>query len=191
MNPIVSGFRRIGQFSGRDSRRLFWPYAAVVLAAGVVAVVIIMSVQIQALTADMQAFAVEHPDRVTTTIAPDEYSVSVSSGDPAFAPDASGIVAGLGAVVGMLILLMGAAVVRRLHDTGRSGLWALPAPIFLVIGLTLFTRVLASFAGPEPDMALFGLLFANNMAYLLSLGVLLVLLLQRGPAEPNRFGPPT
>lgn len=190
MNPILAGFRRLGRFSGRDSRAAFWPYAGLVLAAGFVAICIAMTFQMQALMVEMQAFATQHPDRVTTEVGPDGYSMSVSSGDPDLAPDISGAALGMSVVCGALIVLLAAAIVRRLHDTGRSGLWALPTATFLTISLIMMPRMTASFTGPEPDMRLFGLLFANNAAYVLSLGVLVILLILPSRDGANRFGPP-
>lgn len=191
MNPILAGFHRLGRFSGRDSRAVFWPYAGLVLAAGFVTICIVMMLQMQALVGEIQAFAAQHPGRVTTEVGPNSYSMSVSSGDPAFAPDMSGMALGMGAVSGVLIVLLAAAVARRLHDTGRSGLWALPTAIFLMIALIMMPRLTASFSGPEPDMRLFGLLFANNAAYIFSLCVLIILLILPSRVGANRFGPPT
>ena len=191
MNPILAGFRRLGRFSGRDSRAVFWPYAGLVLAVGFVTICIVMMFQMQALVVEMQAFAAQHPGRVTTEVGLNSYSMSVSSGDPAFVPDMSGMALGMGAVSGVLVVLLAAAVARRLHDTGRSGLWALPTPIFLMIALIMMPRLMMSFSGPEPDMRLFGLLFANNAAYIFSLGMLIILLILPSRVGANRFGPPT
>ena len=42
----------------------------------------------------------------------------------------------------------------------------------------------------DPDLGLFALLFANNLIYIASLVLLVVLLTGRGTAGDNRFGPP-
>lgn len=191
MNPIVRGFRNLSRFSGRDGRGEFWPYAGLIIALGFAAIFVVMVGQTQALMTDMQTFAAAHPERVTTEVGSSGYSMSISAGDPAFVPDMDGAFMGIGAVVAVMIGLLSAAVARRLHDTGRSGLWAVPAPVFLICALVLMPRLMATFTGPAPDLTLFGLLFANNMAYLVSLGGLVVLLILPGKPGPNRFGPPT
>lgn len=189
MQPILSGFRRLGQFSGRDSRAIFWPYAGLVLGVGVLAIIVVIMAWMPSFIAETQAFATQHPDRVTTQVGPGSYTVTITPGDPPFLPDNRGVMLGISLVVVALVVLLAAAVTRRLHDTGRSGLWGLPTPIFLLISLTLMPGLMSSFVGPDPDMRLFGLLFANNAAYILSLGLLLLFLVLPGRPGPNRFGP--
>ena len=87
-----------------------------------------------------------------------------------------------------LILLLAAAVVRRLHDRGLSGAWGLlPLPF---LGFAFFAMHRASLAVPtgEPD-SLFGTAFASGVLYNISLIVLIVLLAGRGDETENRFGP--
>jgi hypothetical protein len=40
-------------------------------------------------------------------------------------------------------------------------------------------------------LKVFGLMFANNMIYLASLGLLIFLLTRPGQPDENRFGPPS
>lgn len=93
------------------------------------------------------------------------------------------------AVIGWLLLLAllcpsVALAVRRLHDSGRSGWWALLAAPANV--LDLFHDF---YAGPplEPEMAA-PLADLAGLAGLASLG-LLVLLLWNDDPGPNRYGP--
>jgi uncharacterized membrane protein YhaH (DUF805 family) len=85
---------------------------------------------------------------------------------------------------------LAAAVTRRLHDTGRAGWWGLPPLIFLIAGLALFPRMMATMMqSDEAAMGPFFLLFANNVLYMASLVGLIILLALRGTAGPNRYGP--
>jgi uncharacterized membrane protein YhaH (DUF805 family) len=93
------------------------------------------------------------------------------------------------------VLLLAAAVVRRLHDRAKSGfLGLLPLP-FLAAGMILmpiaFDRFGASMSGknPEPDVSLIFWLFANNLLFLGGLVILIVELASSGTRGPNRFGP--
>lgn len=62
--------------------------------------------------------------------------------------------------------------------------------VFLGIGLTLFPSLFQRLmAGDESAMSLFLPLFANNMAYLASLGLLVFLLCRDSKPDANRYGP--
>jgi uncharacterized membrane protein YhaH (DUF805 family) len=93
----------------------------------------------------------------------------------------------------VVVALLAAAVTRRLHDSGRRGFWGLPPVIFLAVGLSLFPRIFQNMLSGQmtPDtLKVFGLMFANNMLYLASLGLLVFLLVRPGQLSENRFGPP-
>jgi uncharacterized membrane protein YhaH (DUF805 family) len=93
----------------------------------------------------------------------------------------------------LAVLLLAAAVTRRLHDRGRRGWWGLAPLPFLVVGMTVFPRLFKTTLAGEmtPDsMRLFGLMFANNLLYLGSLGLLIFLLAGASQPNANRFGPP-
>lgn len=85
--------------------------------------------------------------------------------------------------------LLAAAVSRRLHDSGRRAYWGmLPLP-FLLTAMILMPAMVGSFLTSEqPDMGLFGLMFLNNVVYLLMLGGLVTLLVAPGDTGENRFG---
>jgi uncharacterized membrane protein YhaH (DUF805 family) len=90
----------------------------------------------------------------------------------------------------LFVVMLAASVVRRLHDTGRSGLWGLMPVPFLAIGIAAFARIRSSFHSAEDLLdAYFPLLMANNFAYLALLGLLIYLLARPGSRGPNRFGP--
>ncbi|WP_373997368.1 DUF805 domain-containing protein [Brevundimonas intermedia] len=154
---------KLGDFAGRDGRRLFWPYAILVFLLAFIGIAVAMNLAMMGLltgTADM--------------------------------PNIPLMIGGVGGVVLAAAALLAAAVTRRLHDTGRPGYWGLPPVVFLLIGLTLFpvlmNRVLND---ANPPMALFFGLFLNNLLYIASLIGLVVLLLLDGAKTANRYGSPS
>jgi uncharacterized membrane protein YhaH (DUF805 family) len=189
-NPIIRGFRSIARFSGRDSRGQFWPYAGVVLALVFLGFGMVMSLVMNAMFAEMQAFAVAHPEAATVQSSPDSYSISVDASHPeAPMPDLGPFFAVMAAMVLTAVSLLAAAVSRRLHDSGRRAFWGLMPVLFLAIALVVFPAMMNDFiANPEPDMRLFFAALVNNMLYLASLGGLIFLLCMRGTAGSNRFG---
>lgn len=189
-NPIIRGFSNLTRFSGRDRRVQFWPYAAVVLVLAFVAIGIGMGAVIGEVFRDMQAFAAAHPEATTVHSSPGSYSISVDASHPeAPIPDLTGFSITLGGCVIGAILLLAAAVARRLHDSGRSALWGLLPVPFLLFGIGFFPVLTQSMmAAEEPDLGLFFLLFANNMIYIGALGILVVLLCLGTARGANRYG---
>lgn len=140
------------------------------------------------------AFAEAHPERVSTRSGPGYYSIDVDGPMP---PD---MMVGelrwfmlLVVVVGILsIALLAAAVVRRLHDSGRRGWWGLLPLPFFAIGMTAMVAIFGRTGLPsgEPELMPFALLFGNNVLYLAALAMLVVQLCRPSDPRANRFGPP-
>jgi len=197
MNEFIdsarNGFTGLLRFSGRDSARRFWPYVAVVMALFFFAAFATMAPIMAGTFARMQAFAAEHPDQATVTRGPGSYSIEVHGNHPELMPDVTPFFTAMQVGSALAVLLLAAAVTRRLHDRGRRGWWGLPPVVFLAVGLTLFPRFFRSTLTGEmtaESMKMFGLIFANNMLYLASLGLLILLLAGASQAGENRFGPP-
>ncbi len=146
----------------------------------------------------MNAFAAQHPNRVTVTSGPGQYHMQIDGPvPPELIMGDMGWFVGATAITGLLaIVLLAAAVVRRLHDSGRGGWWgALPLP-FLVIGLVVMLHVFGTMGriaepGFVPPFLPFVVLFANNMLYLGMLALLIVQLCRPSDPNANRFGLPT
>lgn len=189
-NPIIRGFSKLTQFAGRDTRGEFWPYAGVVIALSFILNAMLMSWIMNQVFADFQTYAAAHPESVTTTVSPGSYSVSVNgaaAGAPM--PDFTPFFGGMIVFILLNVGLLAAAVSRRLHDCNKSALWG-PAPVpfllFGVIGMRLLMGPMTT--GGTPDFSLFGLLFINNVIYMVALVTLIVMLAQRSTPGPNRFG---
>jgi uncharacterized membrane protein YhaH (DUF805 family) len=96
----------------------------------------------------------------------------------------------LSAIVALALLLpQFAAVVRRLHDTGRSGWWLLGFYGYVFAAVILFLATFGMTARPQFD-GLSGILVAvlglGGLAYLIWLFVLTLL---DGTNGPNEYGP--
>ncbi|WP_404714261.1 DUF805 domain-containing protein [Sphingomonas sp. MMS24-J13] len=136
----------------------------------------------------MQQFAAQHPDQATVTSGPGQYSISIQGPHPEFMP-AGSMLRFLAVTFGLAITLYAAAVVRRLHDRGKSGFWGLMPIPFVVYSTVQMPRLFASIGiGSQPDMAVFFSIFLSNLFYIISTVWLIVLL--AGPSDPlpNRYG---
>jgi uncharacterized membrane protein YhaH (DUF805 family) len=179
------------RFSGRESRALFWPYALAVIALDVVAMFVLIVPAIGDILARMQRFAVVHPDQATIDSGPGHYSITIDGYHPELMPDVSFLSAGVAVLALASIVLLAAAVTRRLHDCRRPGWWGLIPLPFLALATLMMPRFFAGFdAGHLPDMRLFMAMFFNNLLYLGAVALLTILLAGDGSNGPNRFGTP-
>jgi uncharacterized membrane protein YhaH (DUF805 family) len=138
----------------------------------------------------MQRFAEEHPDQATVEQGPGSYSITIHGHHPELMPDFSRMMSLI--VVGfvVIIFLLAAAVVRRLHDRGKSGAWGLMPIPFIVFASVAMPMLFNQFSqGGTPDLSLFFALFFNNMLYLASLVFLIVLLCGASAKGENHYGP--
>ena len=173
---ILGHFTRLFDFQGRENRARFWPYAAlafiIIMIAGMAIFVPMMVRSMHA----MQEFAAQHPEQATVTSGPGQYSISIDGNHPEFMP-AGPMALYLGVTFGLAILLYAAAVVRRLHDRGKSGLWGLMPLPFILYSSIQMPRVFASTGtAAQPDMTLFFSIFLSNLLYIIALIWLIVLL---------------
>lgn len=78
------------------------------------------------------------------------------------------------------------AAVRRLHDSGRPGMWMVP--FFAVTTLITLLALIALFSGAWALAFLVG--YLGGFIQLIVGLVVLFFLVRRGDAGPNRYGPP-
>ena len=187
---IPYNLRRLVDFSGRQTRAMFWPYVGVLYLAMTLASFIAMIPPIFDMVARMQQFAREHPDQVTEVRTATSYSMTINGNHPELMPDFEGFMLAMAAITAIFYALIAAAVVRRLHDRDRAG-WSglLPLP-FLFGGFIGLQSFFAGGALETPDLTAFFMLFVNNLIYLATLIYLVVLLAKSGTPGANRYGPP-
>lgn len=166
--------RNLTNFSGRDGRAVFWPYAASVFVISFAMMSIVMMPQMLTSMMRIDAASQGTPAQISDVF-PNVGLMSFS----------------LGLVAVGFVAFGGAAIARRLHDRDKSAFWGLVPFGFLMLGLVLFPQLFNQFLTGEPDMGLFFLMFTNNVAYLGSLALLVVQLASPGTAGANRYGPPS
>jgi uncharacterized membrane protein YhaH (DUF805 family) len=186
---------RLVQFSGRERRRLFWPYAGCVFLLSVAAMNLALTPLLFGEMARLQRFAATHPNQVTVIQGDGGYTVHIHGQHPEFMPDFRGDLVVVAWTTVAVAALLAAAAARRLHDVGRTALWGLTPLPFLAFGFVAFSRLLDQIAaGPVNAgtfMPAFLALFANNVVYLIALLHLVIQLARSGAAGANRHGPPT
>jgi uncharacterized membrane protein YhaH (DUF805 family) len=181
-------FKKLADFKGREDRASFWPYAALVLGICVVGMFAVMIPAMAMSMRKMQQFAADHPDQVNVVSVPGQYSMTIQGNHPELGPDFSLMFAIVGIVILVTVLLYAAAVVRRLHDRGMSGLWGLMPVPFLVYSCIQMPRFSSSVGvGSQPDLTIFFSIFVSNMFYLAALVTLIVLLAGASNPDRNRF----
>lgn len=190
IREIGYNLRHLADFRGRQGRGWFWPYAAFVLLVVMAISTVIGGPMLRATMAPLEAWARAHPDDVTVTVTPgggEQFTMAVDGVHPMPMPDFGPFIALIAVLCLVAIVLLAAAVTRRLHDRGRSGLWGLLPLPFLAFSMT---RMSALFAQFPPEPAAFLTVLVSNLLYLVALSALCVLLAQRGDAGPNRHGQP-
>lgn len=179
---LTEHFKKLFDFRGREDCASFWPYAAVAFIITMVAGMIIFVPEMSRSMHAMQDFAALHPDQATVTSGPGSYSISVQGNHPEFM-SAGSMALFLAVTFGLAILLYAAAVVRRLHDRGKSGFWGLMPLPFILYSSVQMPRMFASIGGAtQPDISLFFSIFLSNLFYIITLIWLIVML--AGSSKP-------
>ncbi len=179
-------------FKGRATRSQFWPYVAFVFFLSFAGMGAIMLPEMAASMEQMQQFSKDHPEQATVRQGPGHYSITIHGYHPELMPDFNRVVSLTFIGVAAIILLLAAAVARRLHDRGKSGAWGLMPLPFLGFASALMPMLFAQIGQGEPDpssfMGWFFALFINNLLYLVSLVFLVVLLCGASTKGENRYG---
>ena len=88
-----------------------------------------------------------------------------------------------------IVVLIAAAVTRRLHDRNRRGFWGLMPLPFTAFGIASMPIMLPGVWHHTLSVVWWAALILQNLLYYASLILLIVMLAGRDSAEPNRFGP--
>ena len=196
MQALSLGFRNIATFSGRTPRRLFWPFAGVIFGAGYILFMIALFPAVGGVLMNASAGAMHNPREFQANedwvaVGNQVFVANAATEQAATLPPVlTAMLWSVLAFVAVLVLLLSSAVVRRLHDTGRSGWWGLLPLPFLFTGLGMMPLMMSLLeADSEGDVMAWATgLFVVNAIYILAVIALGVFLVQ--PSEPgaNRFG---
>lgn len=184
---VGHNLHRLSDFSGRDARATFWPWAIMLFLVDQIVSMALMAVPMSRMfTRAMQAVATvaDKPvdpaevetvvlDRMMTDLGADMQTIWLPS-----------------AVLSLAVVaLLAAAVVRRLHDRGKAGWWGLLPLPFLVASHAAAPAAVGMFMGRREPSGLEGLLLLPGWLFWIALAVLVVQLAGEGDSGPNRFGP--
>ncbi|MCB1474933.1 MAG: DUF805 domain-containing protein [Rhodobiaceae bacterium] len=183
---ISESLRNVANFSGRQSRDRFWPYALILFVVETAVMMMAFAPEFIASFQRIQQFAIDNPDKVTVQGGRGQQTVTVHGNYSELWPDFDYLVTVIAVVMGVFTVLYAAAVVRRLHDTGRSGFWGLLPLVFLPLPFYLVPRF---FSDSMPDLIWVLPLIVNNLLYVAALIFLIYLLTRDGVDGENRYGP--
>lgn len=145
-------FSALTQFSGRETRSEFWPWAGAVVGLTMVIMAFGMAISLNA---------------VFDTV-----------NDPSAVPGFSGVLISVGVAMLFAFVLLAAAVARRLRDAGWSPLWGLAPLPFVAFSAITFPRMMMNFGfDTEPDMDLFMAVFISNALYNAAMLFLIILMI--------------
>ncbi|HEV7692620.1 MAG TPA: DUF805 domain-containing protein [Hyphomonadaceae bacterium] len=190
VETLASSLRGLAQFSGRSSRSRFWPYALTITVVSMFALAAVMIPIFIEIFQKMLAYADAHPEQATVSRTSTSFSISIDGAPPEVMSAFGGVAPAIGLFTVVTVVLLAAAVSRRLHDAGSSALWGLAPLPFLAFSLTMFGKLFGQDVASGGWVGLFMLVFASNLLYLLALGNLVFRLCQRSQPGDNRFGPP-
>ncbi|HEY5713075.1 MAG TPA: DUF805 domain-containing protein [Allosphingosinicella sp.] len=170
-------------FSGRDSRAQFWPWAIFLFILSLIAQMAVFVPVMTDWMVRIQRYVIEHPE------GPPVGKPGMVEFPPEMLPDFSGMYVPMMIIKAAWILLMAASVLRRLHDCDRSLLWALAYLPFAAIGAIFGRSAYSAMTSGNAPGPLYSLLMVNNLLGFLVIVLLIILLASRGTPGPNRFGP--
>jgi len=172
------------RFSGRDARRTFWPYAILLFLLSTAAYMVLGIFIAADMVAKIERYVIAHPEGPKPPAPGQPPQIP-----PELMPDISGLAMPIMAMQIVFLLLLAAAVARRLHDRDRTGLWGLMPLPFIAIGMVNMQTAFAFATGALAPTPLQSILFATAPFIWVVLIALIVMLAGEGTKGPNRFGP--
>lgn len=138
MSEILASIRRgLGnarRFSGRDTRRQFWPYAIFLFLASTALTYVAMIPELmRMMTGIVELVERAQRDQIAGRAGPQAFP-------PELIPDFESTMIWSAVLTGIAIVLLAAAVTRRLHDRGWRGYWGLIPLPFTVLAVALAPR---------------------------------------------------
>ena len=183
---IRHNLARLARFEGRDSRRQFWPWAIFVFIVAYAAQIIAMLPWM----ADMFYRSIALSQTIGAQKIPDQAAANAQTETMIreTMSELGDLWLPMAAIELVTIVLLAAAVSRRLHDRGRRGWWGLLPVPFAAIALFNAPRAGDLMMGVAPR-GLDALMLALGYAFWIAFLILIVMLVRDGDQGPNRFGP--
>jgi uncharacterized membrane protein YhaH (DUF805 family) len=187
----------LARFSGRDTRAQYWPWTLILIVLQMVASGIAAGPMMSHM---MNRFATIFTAASRgQKLAPEAVDAQMQGMMTTMTADMRTMIFVGIAINLVFLLLVLAATVRRLHDRGWSGWWALLPLPFQAVGAAIAPRMLEGMAMPRigasgpfvpapADPGLMALSMLNSLAFYCALGFLLFLLVTEGTRGPNRYG---
>lgn len=188
---IKHGLGNLTNFNGRDARQAFWYYVLFVyLVTIVIGLVASIPMTMQAMMIGVEQGMAHAGDPEAARVAMQQATLANFD---TFLP----ALFWTGAISAAILLLgLAAAIVRRLHDSGLSGYWALLPGALQVFNLVSMpsqieqsrAMMAAQFADPSAGMGMFA--SAASAAVLGWAAIVLVIVfgVRKSTPGPNRFG---
>jgi uncharacterized membrane protein YhaH (DUF805 family) len=195
LDAIKHGLSGILNFAGRDSRQAFWYYVLFIyILTTAISMVVVLPVTIQSMIAGVQQ-GIEAGRGQDPVAAQAAVQASMMASMSEMIPAMMWV----GVATGIIMLAgLGAAIVRRLHDSDLSGKWALvPAACQLVSIVTVPSQMArmqesmqtTDFSSPMASYTMmqgsFGL---GPLLAWVAIGIVIVLGVRKSTPGPNRFG---
>jgi uncharacterized membrane protein YhaH (DUF805 family) len=195
---ILYNFRNLFRVTGRDPRAQFWPYAIFLfIVQSIISVILMIPVLFRIVSIPFE-FIRQHPPKAGQPLNPaDVKEFTQKMMQEVFSEMRSVLTTVTPILTVIFVILIAAAVARRLHDRDKSGYWGLMPLPFTAFGLAtmpmFFSAILAQGYDDSKLLGIGGSLgiavSLNNLLYWAAVIWLIVLLARQGSPGPNRYGP--
>ena len=186
---ILYNFRNLVRFSERDIRAQFWPYAIFLFIFQMIVSLISMIPFMFNILVKTFQFAAQHAGRPGGPMGLGDQREFAQMMDGIFSDIQSMLMVLTPILTVIFVVMIAAAVTRRLHDRNRRGFWGLMPLPFTAFGIASMPIMLPGVWHHSLSIAWWAALILQNLFYYASLILLIVMLAGRDSAEPNRFGP--
>lgn len=195
LDAIKHGLGNLLNGNGRDARQAFWYYVLFIyLVTTAISMVFVMPMMIQGMMKGIQQGIAQGQGQDPAATQAAVQAVMMGS-----MSDLLPKMIWLTVAIGIIMLLsLAAAFVRRLHDSGLSGLWALvPAACQAVSIATMPSQLArmqqamqtADLTNPAAGMLMMrGSMGAGQLLAWVAIGVVVALGVRKSTPGPNRFG---
>jgi uncharacterized membrane protein YhaH (DUF805 family) len=194
LNAIKHGLGNLLNFEGRDARQAFWYYVLFIyLVTMAISMVVVIPMTIQGfLTGIRQGIAAGQSGDPQAAQVATQAAIASSMGDMMSTTMWLSLASGA-----IMLAVLAAAFVRRLHDSGLSGLWALIPGAIQLANLVFAPRLMRGMienmgrmmpGDPAAGMGAIQSSFGTALLGWAAIILVIVLGVRKSTPGPNRFG---